>query len=67
MIFRTTGERGHWYVGLENATIHGHAVSPTEARKAILDAWGGKRVGHWRQKTVVDARWKSGPVRRLEK
>ena len=66
LVFRVTGDKGHWYVGLDNGTIYGRRVSPLEARNSILESWGGKRVGHWTQKYVADSRWKSGPIRRLE-
>ncbi|RDB25272.1 hypothetical protein Hypma_007979 [Hypsizygus marmoreus] len=67
MIFRATGERGHWHIGLEDAIVRGQPASPVKARAAILADWGGKRVGHWTPKVTVDSRWKSGPVRRAER
>ncbi|KAF8622948.1 hypothetical protein AX15_006623 [Amanita polypyramis BW_CC] len=65
MILRVLGERGHWYVGLTNAIIHGQPVSMLEARNAILEEWKeGKRRGKWTSSTKVDDRWKSGPILR---
>lgn len=64
MIFRVAGKRGHWYIGLNDAVIHGRRSSVDNARAAILADWGGKRVGKWTSTVATDNRWKSGPVRR---
>ena len=62
MIFRVAGKRGHWYIGLNGAVIHGRRLSIDKTRAAILADWGGKSVGRWT--TPGDNRWKSGPMRR---
>jgi len=66
MILRVSGERGHWYVGLSDAIIHGQpAGSMLDARDAILEEWKeGKRSGKWATSVKLDDRWKSGPVLR---
>ncbi|KAF8891862.1 hypothetical protein BD779DRAFT_1513548 [Infundibulicybe gibba] len=68
MVLRVAGERGHWYVGLDDALVHGAPGSVTAGRDAILQAWanGGKRVGKWTKMAAGDrdSRWKSGPVSR---
>ncbi|PFH46580.1 hypothetical protein AMATHDRAFT_154495 [Amanita thiersii Skay4041] len=70
MVFRVLGERGHWYVGLQDAIVHGHQVGVLQARNAILEEWRQqgegklKRVGKWSAKAKVETngKWKSGPV-----
>lgn len=64
MIFRAAGKRGHWYIGLNDAVIHGRRSSIEKARAFILADWGGKRVGRWTPSITTDNRWKSGPMRR---
>lgn len=63
MVFRVSGARGHWHIGLRDAIIHGKPSSVDNARAAILADWGGKLVGKWTTASV-DERWKSGPMRR---
>jgi hypothetical protein len=62
MILRVAGERGHWYIGLEDSIVCGRRVGISEARAAILSDWGGRRIGRWSGTTYVDSRWKSGPA-----
>jgi len=64
MILRVAGQRGHWYLGLNDALIYGHHLSVSKARAAILADWGSKRVGKWTSTVHMDNRWKSGPIRR---
>jgi hypothetical protein len=66
MIFRVAGERGHWYIGLNDAIIHGRRSSVDKARAAILADWSGKKVGKWTSTIATDKRWKSGPMGRIE-
>lgn len=63
MILRVGGERGHWYIGLEDSVVKGQKSGLSEARAAILSGWGGKLNGTWTGTTYVDSRWKSGPAR----
>lgn len=65
IILRVAGERGHWYIGLEDSNVNGQKAGLSEARAAILSDWGGKRVGSWTGTAYVDSRWKSGPARRV--
>jgi hypothetical protein len=65
MIFKVAGERGHWYIGLNHAIIHGRRSSVDQARAAILAEWSGRKVGKWTlTATGTDKRWKSGPMGR---
>ncbi|KAF9460726.1 hypothetical protein BDZ94DRAFT_1222620 [Collybia nuda] len=64
MILRVTGEKGHWFIGLEDSIVNGQRAGLPENRAAVLSNWGGKRIGNWTGATSIDSRWKSGPARR---
>ena len=52
LILRVDGQRGHWWLGLDRAQIHGRQTSLAASRSTIL--------GEWRQQKNTG--WKSGPV-----
>jgi hypothetical protein len=54
MILRIDGQRGHWWLGLDKAKIHGRDMSLAASRSTILGEWDLKQ-----QKTTG---WKSGPI-----
>ncbi|GLB37345.1 hypothetical protein LshimejAT787_0403960 [Lyophyllum shimeji] len=66
MILRADGERGHWYIGFEDAVVNGRRVALPQARAEVLAEWENKPVANFVSKpqVKVDSRWKSGPIRR---
>ncbi|KDQ28290.1 hypothetical protein PLEOSDRAFT_1040869 [Pleurotus ostreatus PC15] len=67
MILRVDGERGHWFLSLENSLINGKKASIMDAQRAILEEWGtARRTGTWTPLAVADRRWVSGPAARKQ-
>ncbi|KAJ8495037.1 hypothetical protein ONZ45_g13028 [Pleurotus djamor] len=65
MILRVDGEKGHWYLALEDALIRGKKASVPDAQRDILAEWGAERkTGQWTPRPAADSRWVSGPVSR---
>ncbi|KAF4563174.1 hypothetical protein EYR36_003613 [Pleurotus pulmonarius] len=58
MILRVDGERGHWFLSLENSLINGKKASVMDAQRAILEEWGtARRTGTWTPLAAADRRW----------
>ncbi|KAF9487514.1 hypothetical protein BDN71DRAFT_1458425 [Pleurotus eryngii] len=67
MILRVDGERGHWFLSLENSLINGKKASIMDAQRAILEEWGtARRTGTWTPLAAADRRWVSGPAARKQ-
>ncbi|KAL4254016.1 hypothetical protein AB1N83_012831 [Pleurotus pulmonarius] len=57
MILRVDGERGHWFLSLENSLINGKKASVMDAQRAILEEWGtARRTGTWTPLAAADRR-----------
>ena len=67
IIMRVQGERGHWFIPVDEAMLHGQKMDTWNARDEFVKEWTrfrGRKTGQWPAASPADfdRRWRSGPI-----